>query len=82
MRNHYKERVIDVTEDRVCVNLAELNRVILEYSQRKLVEVAFEFGYGRADYDSDDEDFISRSSEHLKQYGMLISSHGLTTSWL
>lgn len=82
MRNHYKKRVIDVTGGRVCVNLAELNRVILEYSQRELVEVAFEFGYGRADYDSDVEDFTSRSSEYLMQYGMLVSSPGLTTSWL
>lgn len=82
MRNHYKKRVIDVTGGRVCVNLAELNRVILEYSQRELVEVAFEFGYGRADYDSDVEDFTSRSSEYLMQYGMLVSSPGLTISWL
>lgn len=74
LRSFYKKSVIDVTGGRVCVNLAEFNRVILEYSQKRLVDVAFEFSYGH-EHDEDkneDKDFTSRAEEYLSQYGDVI----------
>ncbi|KAH8775323.1 hypothetical protein F5883DRAFT_701443 [Diaporthe sp. PMI_573] len=64
---HYEDIcVVDVSSGRVRVNFAQLNRVVLERAQDRLVDAAFDFAY-RLD-DGDIDDFATSSEKLLSEY--------------
>lgn len=71
LRHVYKTSVIDVSRGRVRVNFAQLNRVVLECAQKRLVGAVLDFAY-RIDDDDEFECFASETEELLSEYGDLL----------
>lgn len=67
LRAAYKDSIVDVARGRVRVNFAQLNRVVLECAQKRLVDSAFEFTYDLRDADL--EMFTTRTDMLLAVYG-------------
>lgn len=71
LRVAYKESIIVTRDtDNIRVNLSELSRVVLECMERRLVDAAFNFSYGRFDDEASMERFSKKTGKCLSDYGM------------
>lgn len=72
LRSLYKDSIVNVKGNRIRLNVAEFNRVTLECSQKRLVDLIFKFVH-EIEFDNADEsevqEFTDEAEQCIEDYG-------------
>lgn len=79
LRTIYKDSLVNIKPDRIQINVVELNRVVLECAQKRLIEHALEFSY-TLDEDGLDK-FTSEAETSILKYGNMMCHVHYCSPW-